>query len=419
VPGYYTAAFFWQGGHQEIKATSKCCGGLDYGSGIFRGDLGGSHYFGFSVTCSDPLRVGAPPYRCSASNPGEVLGVGGIVVVGQENTGPGILALASNNLYYAGGRWVRGIWPVSFSARDDSGVCHSTVYLNSQVVDQTDSAPNQGSWHQCPDENRSVAIDTAHYGQGAMVLEYSATNAAGVSSSPQTTVYVDNQPVGLSLSGPTDAPSTAGTQYVTATATAGASGVGIGCSVDGSPPKWYPQASVQIPVAGVGVHKLTCYSANNARNSSGNVATSAPQTWTLSIRQPTVSGIGFSKLVDALQCRRVRERIKVPAHWVTVRRHHRLVRVKRGARSKLVSVTRCHPRIVRRRIVVWATVSRHGKKVLRQAGEDDPGGRASTHCHPQLPMGGTRQGNHRQRLARDVGRDRARRADRASADRTR
>ena len=363
VPGYYTADFYWHGGHQEIKPTSKCCGGLDYGSGIFRGDLSDSHYFGFSVTCSHPLHVGPPPYRCAASNPGEVLGVGGIVVVGQENVGPRILALGSDNLYYAGGRWVRGAWQVAFSASDDSGVCHSKVYVNYQVVDETDSTPYHGSWHQCPDQNRSPAVDTAQYGQGAMVLEYSATNAAGVSSSAHTTVYVDNQPVGLSLSGPTDALSTAGTQDVTAAATAGPSGVGIACSVDGSGYQWYPEASVQIPVAGVGVHKLTCYSANNARDAAGNVATSAPETWTLSIRQPTVSGIGFAKLVDALLCRRVRARVEVPSHWVTVRRHHRLVRVKRRARGKLVRVTRCHPRIVRRKIAVWTTVRRHGKEV--------------------------------------------------------
>ena len=55
--------------------------------------------------------------------------------------------------------------------------------------------------------------------------------------------------------------------------------------------------------------------------------------------------------------------MRVPAHWVTVRRHHRLVRVHRRAHTKVVKVTRCHPRIVKRRITVWVTVHRHGKKV--------------------------------------------------------
>lgn len=190
--------------------------------------------------------------------------------------------------------------------------------------------------------------------------------SAGHYLSGTTTSYVnvDNDPVSLSVSGPTDAPSTAGTQYVTATGNAGPSGVsGIGCSADGAPYQWYPKQSVQIPVGGIGVHRVTCYSANNARDAAGHVATSAPQTWTLSIREPTVSGIGFGKLVDPLLCKRVIKRVKVPAHWVTVRRHHKRVRVKRRARTKLERVTRCHPRIVRRRITVWKVVKRHGKNV--------------------------------------------------------
>jgi hypothetical protein len=177
-------------------------------------------------------------------------------------------------------------------------------------------------------------------------------------------VNIDNDPVGLSLSGPTDAPTTAGTQYVTATASAGPSGVsGISCSLDGAPYQWYPGASTRVPVTGLGVHKLTCYGANNARDTSGNVATSAPQTWTLSIREPTVSAIGFSKLVDALRCHKGRQRIAVPAKWVTVRRHHKLVRVRRRARTKVVVVTRCHERTAMRRVSVWKTVVRRGKRV--------------------------------------------------------
>lgn len=361
VPGYYTADFFWPGGQQEIKPTSKCCGGRDYGSGIFRA-LGSVHYFGFAVTCSNPLRVGRPPYRCSASNPGEVLGVGGIVLLGQENTGPGIIAVGSNNLYYASGRWVRGVWPVSFTAWDDSGVCHSRVYLNNQVVDQTDNTPYQGSWHQCPDQNRSPTVDTSVYGQGAMALEYSATNAASVSSSPQMTIYVDNQLVSLSLNGPSDALATAGTQYVTATATAGPSGVGIWCSEDGSPYHSYAAASAQIPVQGIGSHSVSCYAQNNSINSSGQPLTSPTQTWTLSIREPTVAGISFgSQILNALRCHRTLERVKVAGRWATVRRHGRLVRVRRRAHTKTVRVMRCHPRVVRVRVRVLV----HGRRRWR------------------------------------------------------
>ncbi len=74
-------------------------------------------------------------------------------------------------------------------------------------------------------------------------------------------------------------------------------------------------------------------------------------------------GIGFSRVVDRMLCHRVRERTRVPARWVTVRRHHKLVRVKKHAHTKLVTVTRCHPRIAHRKTYVWVTVKRRGKIV--------------------------------------------------------
>jgi hypothetical protein len=76
-----------------------------------------------------------------------------------------------------------------------------------------------------------------------------------------------------------------------------------------------------------------------------------------------VSGIGFAKLIDPPLCKQIAKRVRVPAHWVTVRRHHKRIRVRRPARTKLEQVTRCHARVVRRRITVWKTVTRHGKKV--------------------------------------------------------
>ena len=176
--------------------------------------------------------------------------------------------------------------------------------------------------------------------------------------------HIDNDPVSLNLSGPTDAPSTAGVQYVTATAAAGPSGVqGITCVVDGAPAQSYTGASAQVPVSGIGEHTVRCAAANNAVNPTGGHGWSAWATWSVSIRQPTISGIGFSKLVDPMLCHRVRKRVKVPARWVTVRRHHKRTRVRKRAHTKSVTVAHCHPRIVRRKIFVWATVTRHGRKV--------------------------------------------------------
>ncbi len=225
-------------------------------------------------------------------------------------------------------------------------------------------------WHQCPDLTWTPAagasVNTRDYvpGAGTLSLRMSATNAAGVSTGVSENLLVDNQPVQLSMSGPATASTTAGTQYVTATASAGPSGVAIGCSVDGAPEQWQTDSSEQIPVAGAGQHVISCRAHNGAINPEGQYAYSAPQSWGLDIGQPTVSMVGFSKVVHGLRCARVRKRVTIPAHLVTVRRHHKLVRVRVRARTKVERVERCHPRFVWRRRKVWVKVHRHGKLVL-------------------------------------------------------
>ena len=134
-----------------------------------------------------------------------------------------------------------------------------------------------------------------------------------------STVYVDNEPVSLSLSGPTDAPVSAGTQYITATASAGPSGVdGIECSLDGSPYQFYSGSSTQLAVQGVGVHHASCFARNNAVAVNGVRATSPAQNWTLSIREPSVATVAFSRVVNALRCSKKHVRVRIPAHWTTV-----------------------------------------------------------------------------------------------------
>jgi hypothetical protein len=337
----YGGGFYWAGGGAQTH---------DGESGAGFGPLWSS-YFGFQLVC------GANPCRSGTSQ----LDVGEADLYVQETVGPGLVS--PDGLWQSSG-WIRGDWNLHFWGDSPSGLCSVNATSNGQSVASVGSGQNPSVWHQCNAPAISQTIHTWQDGNGAMPLTLGAWDAAGVPVSYTKTIYIDNSQPTISLSGPAEAPSTAGTQYVTATGSAGPSGVsGIGCSADGAPYQWYPKATVQVPVAGVGVHRVTCYSANNARDASGNVATSAPQSWTLSVREPTVSGIGFGKLVDALLCRRVTKRVKVPAHWVTVRRHHSHVRVRRRARTKLERVTRCHPRIVRRRITVWKTVIRHGKKV--------------------------------------------------------
>ncbi|MGI8505685.1 MAG: hypothetical protein ACR2MK_02570 [Solirubrobacteraceae bacterium] len=114
---------------------------------------------------------------------------------------------------------------------------------------------------------------------------------------------------------------------------------------------------------GVGQHSVQCSAANNAVDGGGNHGWSAPQSFALKIGVPTVSAIGFSRIVDALRCHRVRERIEVPGHWAKVRRHHRRLRVHRRARHVTVTRTRCRARTKRERVTVPVTVRRHGKLV--------------------------------------------------------
>jgi hypothetical protein len=337
----YGGGFYWAGGGAQTN---------DGESGVGFGPFWSS-YFGFQLVC------GANPCRSGTSQ----LDVGEADLYVQETIGPALVA--PDGLWQSSG-WIRGDWNLHFWGDSPSGLCAVSATIAGQSVASAGSGQNPSVWHQCNAPAITQTIHTGQNGSGATQLTLGAWDAAGVPVSYTKTIYIDNSPPTIALSGPTEAPSIAGTQYVTAAASAGPSGVdGISCSADGAPYQWYPKATVQVPVAGVGVHRVTCFSANNARDASGNVATSAPQTWTLSVREPTVSGIGFGKLVDALRCKRITKRVRVPAHWVTVRRHHRHVRVRKRARTKLERVTRCHPRIVRRRITVWKTVIRHGKKV--------------------------------------------------------
>jgi hypothetical protein len=168
----------------------------------------------------------------------------------------------------------------------------------------------------------------------------------------------------IALSGPVDVPSTAGTQYVTATAGGSPSGIAdIVCSVDGGRGQVWSGASAQVPVSGVGTHSVSCYAQDNAVDPSGARGRSQIASRSLEIGLPTVTAIAFSKDVDRLKCRRIAERVKVPARWMTVDRHGKRVRVRRGARVKRVEVTRCRFRSVRRRVSVWVTMHHHGRTI--------------------------------------------------------
>ena len=216
---------------------------------------------------------------------------------------------------------------------------------------------------------------------------------------------------------------TAGAQYVTATAGGSPSGIAeIDCSVDGGPTQRYSeggaqQPSVQVPVSGLGVHTIQCSAENTAVAQDGSHGWStSPATTTLKIGEPTASAITFGKVINALRCKRVRERVRVPAHWVTVRRHHKLVRVRRRAHTKVVEGG---PLPSANGAATGDGVG-HGPPARQegagQAHEARAGGAHSPARWLDDAAGPLRPRNDGQRLAGNHGRHRARWAERARAD---
>ena len=345
--------FYWAGGGAQVHQSQ-----IAYSSPpLF------SNYFGWQIICGWS--------KCDGVNkPGEI-SILGLEIEAAEGSGPSV-SPSPGGLGSTGG-WVRGWWPVSFTADGPTGACQLAASVGGVSVSQPLNEPqSQTTWHQCSAGSFSQSFNTAAVGSGPGVplvmwardAAYDYQAGAYLSGSVTRAVNIDNDPVSVALSGPTDAPSTAGVQHVAATATAGPSGVqGITCSVDGSPTQFYGGASAQVPVSGIGPHSIRCAADNNAVDPSGAHGWSSWQLWSLSIRQPTISGIGFSKLVDPMLCHRVRERVTVPARWVVVHRHHGRVKVLRRAHKRTVRVEKCHARIVRRRIKVWTTVMRHGRAI--------------------------------------------------------
>jgi hypothetical protein len=339
----FEAHYAWSsGGSQSINPPYGCSpGSLAGGTGIDQ-TFAPSSWFGWGVTCTSS--------SCNSQANRRILGVQGIRLTAQEDTGPALQAVPASNLYYASG-WVRGSWPITLDASDPSGVCSLLVGMDSKFINTwADPAPDASRFTQCHGSQLPGQLNTTDYANGSHTFAYGAYNAAAVPASASKTVSIDNGPVSLSLSGPTDVPSTAGTQYVHATASAGPSGVGgIFCSVDGASYQRFAGASAQVPVSGVGPHGVSCFAQNSAVDPSGAPATSPTQTWAMTIREPTVALATFVKVAGRLRCHRVRKRVYVPGRWVVVVIHHHRVRARLRGHWKTVGVTRCHrPRLIAR-----------------------------------------------------------------------
>jgi hypothetical protein len=81
----------------------------------------------------------------------------------------------------------------------------------------------------------------------------------------------------------------------------------------------------------------------------GNCASTSQQL-TLPVRLAASSDVSFKNIVNPLQPKKVRERVRVGWHWVTVRRHGKLVRVKRGGHFRTITVVHLVEHCVRKRV---------------------------------------------------------------------
>ena len=92
----------------------------------------------------------------------------------------------------------------------------------------------------------------------------------------------------------------------------------------------------------------------------GNCA-SATRQLSLPLRETTDSQVSLTRIVNPLQRRIVHERVRVGWHWVMVRRHHKLVRVKRGGRLKTIDVVKYVEQCTTERV----RTGRHGSQLRR------------------------------------------------------
>jgi len=288
----FTAEYFWAGGTQSIDYINDCNGyGYGYGDGI-DASFGPSTYFGWGAGCWLSSSC------ATSSSVNAVVGVLGVRLTAQENSGPSIVADGSDNLWYQGSHWVRsGGWPVAFTSQDASGVCGTDLLVNGQFtgVDKTsDSSPDTASFTQCwPTDDATGTLDTDNYSNGPLTIMYAANNAAGVVSAPSETLQVDNTPVTLSLATPNDSDPNVWVDHsvqVIASASAGPSGIaGTSCSTNSGSSYAYPSGGITLN--GTGVWTASCSSQNNALDVNGQPARSPAESVTVHIDEtpPTVA----------------------------------------------------------------------------------------------------------------------------------
>jgi hypothetical protein len=344
--GQWGGGLYWGGGGVDTIDGENSWNSHERRSPRFRWPTNGTTYFGWRIRCLS--------HHCTDGGH-QALSVELLELRIREIGEPDLVA--SDGLWQAHG-WIRGQWRLHVDANSPSGICALSTTLQGRPGPAHQSARNRTVWHQCAAAPIDQSVDTSQFGQGSLPLTITGTDAAGLSVTASRTIEVDNQRPTISLAGPTEASSAAGTQYIHASAAAGPSGVaGIACSLDNAPPHWYASATTAIAVHGVGVHHLNCYSENNAHDAAGQRGTSAPASWTLSIRSPSVSTLTFDQIGSALRCARRREQHRVPGRWSIQYRNGQKQRVWTPPRTEWIAVVHCQLRVVHR------TVRRNGQWV--------------------------------------------------------
>jgi hypothetical protein len=343
----WAGGFTWKGGSGGVTTFN---GELNWSShhtktSRFTWPSGGSQYFGWHVKCAA---------RHCKNGGHQWISVELLELRARESTRPHLLARGLWQQH----AWVRGEWKLQLSGDSPSGLCALSAKLNGKSAGGSVSRRHSVEWHQCSAPPVDELLDTSRFGQGRLPLVITGKDAAGLTVTASRTIEVDNERPTISLAGPTEASTTDGTQYIRVAGAAGPSGVaGIACSLDNAPPRMYPSSNTAIAVRGVGVHHVVCRSENNARNAAGERGTSAPASWTLSIRAPSVSTLTFDRIGSALRCARQHRREQVPGRWSVQRRNGHTERVWTPPSTRTVTVVHCHLRVVHR------TVRRNGRWV--------------------------------------------------------
>jgi hypothetical protein len=348
--GGYNVRYLWDGGATEVPVAGNCCGGLNYAGATVQTIHG--RYLIIQVACTKS----SCNITGALGTPGDIFDIKNFLLTAADDTPPALSTPSQvgqrMNLWDAG-KWVRGAFGLAFSAANPnaSGVCGTGAYLDGTPLSGGAASPVVNTqWQQCaPTLEFSGSVDTSTLQDGEHSLALDSVDAASPANhgTVSRSFGVDNQAPTVSLPPTVQVAGNGSTTYVPASATAGPSGVrDISCSVDSAAAVTYPDPaaqsafSAQVPVSGLGSHRVDCVSQNNAADSSGADAQSAPAGSIVSLREPTSSAVTFAQIADQARC-----------HTVVHRRH-----------GRRITIRACRARTIKRKETVTKIVKRHGRK---------------------------------------------------------